>query len=151
MAYHGLHPGQRHYDPHYRLPDRPLFHTQPIHGVDAHFHRRFGARGLGPQFPRAARRPFAAGSRRGHSDAHGHDGAHAHLPARTPRLGHGPIRHRHRIRARHWPFGGRFRDRRLQLARAVLDRGGAFGGGHYLRLVRAEKHAEERVEESAAR
>ncbi len=43
----GFTPGQRHHDSHYRLSDRPLFHTQPIHGVDAHFHRRFGASRVG--------------------------------------------------------------------------------------------------------
>ena len=62
----GFTPGQRHHDSHYRLSDRPLFHTQPIHGVDAHFTAGSAPRGLGSQFPRAARWPFAAGSRRGH-------------------------------------------------------------------------------------
>ena len=133
VADHGIHPGQRHHDPHHRLPARPLLHTHAVHGIDGHLRRRQPPRRHRPQLPRAADRPPAAGRRRRCAHAHGADGAHAHVPAREAWQRHGHLRPGHRLRTCRGSQRRRLGDRHLQLAYPVLRhhrplRGGACRG-----------------------
>ena len=137
VAHHRLHAGERHHDPHHGFLDGPLHHQAALPRVHGYLHVGQLPCGLGSQLRRAAAGPARAGRRRGHPHAPCDDGAHVDVPRGQARYGHGPVRHRHRVRPRHRPHRGGRHHRPLHLARYVLHHHRAVGRRSAYRRVRA--------------
>ena len=115
----------------------PLHHEAALPRVHGHLHRGQRAGGLGTELRRAAARPPRAGCGRRHPHAARDDRAHVDVPRRQARHGHGPVRHRHRVRPGHRAHGSRHHHRPRHVARHVLYHHGAVGGRRRHRRVRA--------------